>query len=110
LNRTITDARLVLIESGNRSYLQFGKNDGTPEYKGIWPNTYLYIGQTLEARKKNTSDLNLEDLHLPTGWITVEEIIRFLICDFGVRPKSKNWDVILQNSEDLFKKWTAMRI
>src|SRR5262249_5504507 len=62
------------------------------------------------SRENHTSNLDLEDLHLPTGWITVEEIIRFLICDFGVRPKSKDWDTILQESEDLFKKWTAMRI
>lgn len=154
----------MLIGSGNRVRLQFGKADGTPQYKRVG-DFYLYLGQTLDVREEgraayrprtiryayriaesqnfdgpclirweynaravleskhprhhvqiaarlrcSTTEFDLEELHLPTGWITVEEVIRFLIADLNVKPKSTNWDEILQESEELFKQWTAMRI
>lgn len=43
--------------------------------------------------------VTLNDLHLPTGWIPVEEVLRFCIVDLGVKPLSPNWDEILRESE-----------
>lgn len=51
--------------------------------------------------------VSLEDSHLPTGWVTIEEIIRFLIMDLDVAPKQDDWDTQLQNSEKKFKEWTG---
>lgn len=50
----------------------------------------------------------LERVHLPTGWVTVEEIIRFLVTELEVRPKDRNWDDLLQQSESLFRQWTRV--
>ncbi|MEP6644319.1 MAG: hypothetical protein ABJA69_07465, partial [Acidobacteriaceae bacterium] len=49
----------------------------------------------------------LAKVHIRTGWVTVEEIIRFLITEFYVNPKEENWDKQLRSSEDLFKQWTS---
>lgn len=54
--------------------------------------------------------LDLEDLHIPTGWVTLEEVIRFAIRELGCRPRSNNWDEILLESEDKFREWTARTI
>jgi len=51
--------------------------------------------------------MDLDKLHLATGRVTVEEVIRFLIAEVGVKPKAANWDEELIKSEELFKKWTA---
>ena len=36
--------------------------------------------------------VNLNDWHLPTGWVSIEEIIRFCIVDLGVPPLDTNVD------------------
>ena len=46
---------------------------------------------------------SLNDWHLPTGWVTIEEVLRFCIVDLGVRPLSPNWDSILRESYERFK-------
>jgi hypothetical protein len=49
----------------------------------------------------------LAQVHIPTGWVTLEEIIRFLITDLGVKPKEQDWENSLRESEELFKQWTS---
>jgi hypothetical protein len=36
--------------------------------------------------------VNLNDWHLPTGWVPIEEIIRFCIVDLGVQPLDTSVD------------------
>ncbi len=52
----------------------------------------------------------LAKVHIPTGWVTVEEIIRFLITELDVRPKEQGWEKLLRESEEAFKQWTARDI
>lgn len=47
--------------------------------------------------------LSLNDLHLPTGYVTIEEVLRFCIVDLGVRPLSPRWHRLLQESHQRFK-------
>lgn len=42
-------------------------------------------------------------LHIPTGFVTVEEVIRFCIADLGVNPLSNEWNERLEESYTLFK-------
>ena len=47
--------------------------------------------------------LNLNKAHLPTGWVTFEEVIRFLIHDLGVVPPCGDvWPEKLEESERKF--------
>lgn len=47
--------------------------------------------------------LDLNRLHLPTGRVTIEEVIRFLIVDLGHRPPcGKRWPQVLVESERQF--------
>ncbi len=54
--------------------------------------------------------MDFDKLHLSTGWVTIEEVIRFLIAEAGVKPKSADWDDTLLRSEELFRKWTERTI
>jgi hypothetical protein len=76
------------------------------DYKeSLAPRHHLHIPAELQCFGNRV--LNAEDLHIPTGWITVEEIIRFLIYELRVKPKAKNWDTILCESEEKFMEWTG---
>jgi hypothetical protein len=50
-----------------------------------------------------TSRLDLNKAHVPTGWVTIEEVIRFLLVDLGVRPPcGSTWPEVLAHSERKF--------
>ncbi|HET7503762.1 MAG TPA: hypothetical protein VFK02_22230 [Kofleriaceae bacterium] len=43
-------------------------------------------------------------LHTPSGYVVIEDVLRFLIHDLGVRPRSKDWHEALIESEKQFKE------
>jgi hypothetical protein len=47
--------------------------------------------------------VSMNALHLPTGYVTIEEVLRFCIVDLGVAPLSNEWDAILTTSYEKFK-------
>ena len=49
-------------------------------------------------------------LHIPTGWVTIENAIRFLIADLGVPPLIETWDEELRKSEEQFRTWTSREV
>lgn len=55
--------------------------------------------------------INFNKIHLPTGWVTFEEVIRFLIHEFGVVPPcGQAWPKRLLASEKAFyEKFTSKR-
>ncbi len=47
---------------------------------------------------------------MPTGWITIEELLRFLIHGLGVKSRTSSWDKKLRESEERFREWTGRSI
>jgi hypothetical protein len=45
---------------------------------------------------RNQDPLRLADLHLLTGFVTLEDVVRLLIEEFGVRPRLAEWDALLR--------------
>jgi hypothetical protein len=43
-------------------------------------------------------EIRLNDLHLPTGPVSLAEVLRFCIVDLSVRPLSEQWDGELEAS------------
>jgi hypothetical protein len=49
--------------------------------------------------------LDLDKLHVPTGWVTLEEVLRFLIYDLKMRPPcGARWPAVLEASEKVFRE------
>jgi len=48
--------------------------------------------------------LDLDKVHLPSGYVMLEDVIRFLITDFGVKPPcgAAKWHQKLVESEKRF--------
>lgn len=44
-------------------------------------------------------------LHIPTGGVTIEQVIRFLIADLGVPPLTDRWEEELRESERVSREW-----
>lgn len=74
------------------------------EYEKLdFPRHHLHIRTTM---KGETRVFELKDLHTPTGWVTIEEVIRFAITELKIKSKSSDWDKRLQESEQKFRMWT----
>lgn len=58
-----------------------------------------------------TARLDLDKAHLPTGWVTIEEVIRFLIVDLGMQPPCGDaWpDVIAESERRFYEDFTSKR-
>jgi hypothetical protein len=60
-----------------------------------WPHLHAY----------GTRDtLTLHKLHLPTGRVSIEAIVRFLIEDLDVVPGREDWRAVLDRHEDVFRQ------
>ncbi len=77
------------------------------EYERRWPNSdarwcrhHLQGDVTLPVGGSNVS---LNALHAPTGYVTVEEVLRFCIVDLGVEPLAADWHEQLEDSYARFK-------
>jgi hypothetical protein len=47
--------------------------------------------------------VKLNKLHLPSGWVTVEDVIRFCINDLRVRARTASWHRRLEDSYTMFR-------
>ena len=52
-----------------------------------------------------TRPINLSKVHLPTGRITLEAIVRLAIQEFGTTALRTDYDEVLQESEDAFNQY-----
>lgn len=68
------------------------------------PRHHVHIATTINTA---AGKMDFDKLHLSTGWVTIEEVIRFLIAEVGIRPKIEDWDERLLKSEELFREWTG---
>jgi hypothetical protein len=54
--------------------------------------------------------LDMNRAHAPSGWVTIEELLRFLIVDLGVVPVTRSWAQVLADSERRFyEEFTSKR-
>lgn len=56
----------------------------------------------------NANQVNLADMHIPTGVVTLADVVRLLITEFGVEPRRPDWESILNKemtsaSDPLFR-------
>jgi hypothetical protein len=72
------------------------------------PRHHLHLPCTMQC---GADEIHLRDVHVPTGWVTVEEVIRFLVNELGVHCKARvAWDRLLLASEAKFREWTTRTI
>lgn len=92
--------RYALTEaSSDEPWIRWEYRRAQPEHQR-WCRHHLQGDIALPIRGR----VNLNDLHLPTGYVTIEEVIRFCITDLLVKPLSQEWHEVLQDSYRKFKE------
>ena len=60
-----------------------------------WPHLHAYGAR---------DTLTLHKLHLPTGRVALEAVVRFLFADLGVVPRRADWRAVLDRQEERFRQ------
>jgi len=47
--------------------------------------------------------------HLPTGRVSVEQILRMTATEFGVDPLNRDWEAVLAETQAAFETWQTWR-
>ena len=73
-----------------------------PDEDARWCRHHLQGPTALDF---GSSRVSMADLHMPTGYVTLEDVIRFCICDLGVQPLDprKDWHQRLEQTYDEFR-------
>jgi hypothetical protein len=45
-------------------------------------------------------NLSLSEMHIPTGFVTLADVVRLLITEFGVEPRRADWESILNEESN----------
>jgi hypothetical protein len=67
-----------------------------PQSSVIFPHVHFKKGEPRITRT-----------HLPTGRISIESIVEFLILDLKVRPASDDWSEIVTRNRGIFEKYRS---
>lgn len=72
------------------------------KYKGkrwCWRHVQLDGSTDLPGGK-----MNFDRLHTPSGYVVIEDVLRYLFNDLKVKPQSRDWHDLLIESEKKFKR------
>jgi hypothetical protein len=80
-------------ECKNDSFREIFSYQWHPDSKVVVPHVHFKEGEPMISKA-----------HLPTGRISVESLVEFLIEDLGVKPASKNWKTTITHNRDQFER------
>ena len=82
-----------------------------PDLDVSFPHVHIYDKKTEEEKKAGLKPSLLHDLHIPSGRVSLEDVIHFAITELGVLPDKKrqdDWQQVLKETSARFeanKSW-----
>lgn len=98
-----TSYRYALLPEGRTEPLLRWEYVRTPASDAQYCRHHVQGPIPLDLSDRAGQQANLMHWHLPTGWVTIEEVLRFCIVDLEVVPLDPQWDGILRDSYERFK-------
>lgn len=76
-----------------------------------YPRHHLHVHDVVLPVGDSGAGIDLKKAHLPTGWVTIEEVLRFLINELGVTPPcGDRWnDELLDGERRFYEEFTSKR-
>lgn len=66
---------------------------------------HLHIGRSVVSRDCPVKADDFSHLHIPTGRVSIESIVRLLIEEFAVEPLNANWEAVIDDTEEKFVRY-----
>lgn len=61
---------------------------------------HIHIGSSSKIAQKTANKI-----HLPTGRIALEQVLRLAVEEFGVKPLKDKWGAVLKETQGRFERW-----
>lgn len=90
--RTLSYRYTIQLEGTTEPLLRWEFVRYPPDETSTWNRNHIQGPISLGIQNRAGIEANLNDWHTPTGWIAVEDVLRFCVTDLGVRPLSDDWD------------------
>ena len=100
--QTLTYQYRLSLDEDKQSWLirwEYYRHRPTPAYP--YPLAHVHINAELLA---GGADAALPKLHIPTRRVPLELVLWHAIVEWGVEPKTDDWQVLLQDSIDEFER------
>lgn len=94
---TITAYYYTLEEASRREIISFQWH---PTGSGAPPYPHVHLGHAAAVGRAE-----LEDAHIPTGRVALEQVLRFAIEAFKLRPRRTDWRDVLFGTRRRFEQW-----
>lgn len=72
--------------------------------RGQWNRHHVQLHRDYEHTRPGFAP---NRLHIPTGGVALEDVIRFVIADLSVPPLTDQWEDELRRSADQTRDWTS---
>jgi hypothetical protein len=94
---TITSYHYTLEEANGSEIISFQWH---PTGSGALPYPHVHLGHAAAVGRAE-----LEDAHIPTGRVALEQVLRFAIEAFKLRPRRSDWRDVLFGTRRRFEQW-----
>lgn len=93
------------------AFMRWEYVDRKLEPEARYPRHHLHVHDVVLPIDDSSAGIDLKKTHLPTGWVTIEEVLRFLINELGVTPPcGDRWNDELRDGERRFyEEFTSKR-
>lgn len=95
------DYRYHLLDSDGREILAYHSHPS-----GVspitWPHLHLSGRLAPFDAGRGEAPVSLGGRHLPTGPVTLADVVRMLIAEFEVRPRRADWAAVIEANRDPF--------
>jgi hypothetical protein len=86
------------------SYMYALENGAGVEYVGYHWHPQV-PGNTRPHLHVRGEDENWHKLHMPTGRIALEDVVRFAVEELAVEPRRGDWSEVLDSTQEGFEAW-----
>lgn len=66
---------------------------------------HLHVGPAITRADSAIAAKRAHKLHIPTGRVSIEAVIRFAIDELGAEPATTRWRSVLDDSHSAFAQW-----
>jgi hypothetical protein len=96
--RTESYTYRLQADASQRSWLIRWEYEGVPRTDNAYPRAHVHVNG------KFPDQAVIGALHIPTRMVSLELVLRHLITDWDVKPRSRDWEAILDESDETSAK------
>jgi hypothetical protein len=108
-SRPMTDASTIayeyrLLDRDEVELLVFHWQPGSGFSGPDFPHVHVSAALTAQVTATHSQRLPLDKRHIPTGLITLADVVRMLIAEFGVAERHRDWPRRLDRAESILRR------